>query len=91
MGISILVILRTETVFGLESHRDGATREIDVCQEQCITSCSRIPVIRKNSNQSRHPEGAYYLEWRENGKRVRLSIGKDAADANARRLRKKPS
>ena len=22
-------------------------------QEQCITSCSRIPVIRKNSNQSR--------------------------------------
>jgi hypothetical protein len=28
------------------------------------------------------------LEWREGGKRVRLSVGKDAADANARRLRK---
>jgi integrase/recombinase XerD len=41
-----------------------------------------------NGQQERHPEGAYYLEWREGGKRVRLSVGKDAADANARRLRK---
>jgi integrase/recombinase XerD len=41
-----------------------------------------------NGQQERHPEGAYYLEWRENGKRVRLSVGKDAADASARRLRK---
>jgi integrase len=38
--------------------------------------------------QERHPEGAYYLEWRENGRRVRLSVGKDAADAGARRQRK---
>jgi integrase/recombinase XerD len=36
----------------------------------------------------RHPEGAYYLEWRENGRRVRLSVGKDAAEAATRRLRK---
>src|ERR1700736_6574060 len=41
-----------------------------------------------NGQQERHPEGAYYLEWRENGKRVRLSVGKNAADASARRLRK---
>jgi integrase/recombinase XerD len=41
-----------------------------------------------NGHQERHPEGAYYLEWRENGRRVRLSVGKDAADASARRLRK---
>jgi integrase/recombinase XerD len=41
-----------------------------------------------NGQPERHPEGAYYLEWREGGKRVRLSVGKDAADANARRLRK---
>ena len=40
------------------------------------------------ASQERHPEGAYYLEWRESGKRVRLSVGKDAADASARRLRK---
>ncbi|MGA7924988.1 MAG: site-specific integrase [Candidatus Sulfotelmatobacter sp.] len=41
-----------------------------------------------NGHPERHPEGAYYLEWRENGKRVRLSVGKDAADASARRQRK---
>ena len=33
-------------------------------------------------------EGAYYLEWRERAKRVRLSVGKDPADASARRRRK---
>src|SRR5580700_5742562 len=41
-----------------------------------------------NGKQERHAEGAYYLEWREGAKRVRLSVGKDAADASARRLRK---
>ena len=35
-----------------------------------------------NGQQERHPEGAYYLEWRENGRRVRLSVGKDPADAS---------
>jgi integrase/recombinase XerD len=41
-----------------------------------------------NGKPERHDEGAYYLEWREGSKRVRLSVGKDAADAGARRLRK---
>lgn len=41
-----------------------------------------------DGSQERHPEGAYYIEWRENGKRIRLSVGKDAADAHAQRLRK---
>lgn len=41
-----------------------------------------------NGQPERHPDGAYYLEWRENGRRVRLSVGKDAADASARRQRK---
>jgi integrase/recombinase XerD len=41
-----------------------------------------------NGQPERHPEGAYYLEWRENGSRVRLSVGKDAQDAAARRHRK---
>ena len=45
-------------------------------------------VVVVNGNEERHPEGAYYLEWREGAKRVRLSVGKDAADASARRLRK---
>jgi integrase len=41
-----------------------------------------------NRKPEKHPEGAYYLEWREIGKRVRLSVGKDAQDAAARRQRK---
>jgi integrase len=41
-----------------------------------------------NGKQETHKEGAYYLEWREGAKRVRLSVGKDPADASARRLRK---
>src|SRR5271154_787622 len=45
-------------------------------------------VVVVNGKEERHPEGAYYLEWREGAKRVRLSVGKDAADASARRLRK---
>jgi integrase/recombinase XerD len=40
-----------------------------------------------NGKEERHPEGAYYIEWREGSKRMRASVGKDAADANARRLR----
>jgi integrase/recombinase XerD len=38
--------------------------------------------------QECHKEGAYYLEWREGSKRVRLSVGNDPADASARRQRK---
>lgn len=45
-------------------------------------------VVFVNGREERHTEGAYYLEWREGAKRVRLSVGKDAADASARRLRK---
>jgi integrase len=41
-----------------------------------------------NGQPERHPEGAYYLEWRESGRRVRLSVGKDASTATARRLQK---
>jgi integrase/recombinase XerD len=45
-------------------------------------------VVLVHGKEERHPEGAYYLEWREGAKRVRLSVGKDAADATVRRLRK---
>ncbi|HEY1270400.1 MAG TPA: site-specific integrase [Terriglobales bacterium] len=45
-------------------------------------------LVLVNGRQERHPEGAYYLEWREHGRRVRLSVGKDAQDAAARRQRK---
>ena len=45
-------------------------------------------VVLVNDQEERHPEGAYYLEWRQGSKRVRLSVGKDAQDAATRRLRK---
>jgi len=45
-------------------------------------------LVLVNGKEEKHPEGAYYLEWRQGSKRVRLSVGKDAADASTRRLRK---
>ena len=45
-------------------------------------------IVVVNGREERHLEGAYYIEWREGGKRVRLSVGKDAADASAKRQRK---
>jgi len=45
-------------------------------------------LVLVNGKQETHKEGAYYLEWRQGAKRVRLSVGKDPADASARRLRK---
>jgi len=45
-------------------------------------------LVTVNGHPERHSEGAYYLEWRENGRRIRLSVGKDPQDAAARRLRK---
>jgi integrase/recombinase XerD len=45
-------------------------------------------LVTFKGREERHAEGAYYLEWRENGRRVRLSVGKDPADASARRQRK---
>jgi hypothetical protein len=41
-----------------------------------------------NGKEERHPEGSYYIEWREGATRIRVSVGKNAADSNARRLRK---
>lgn len=41
-----------------------------------------------NGMEERHPEGAYYLEWREGTKRTRLSVGNDPATATARRMQK---
>ncbi len=48
----------------------------------------RPDLVIVNGKEERHPEGAYYLEWWAGSKRIRLSVGKDASDANARRLHK---
>jgi integrase len=45
-------------------------------------------VVLVKGREERHSEGAYYLEWYEGSKRIRLSVGKNAADASARRQRK---
>jgi integrase/recombinase XerD len=37
---------------------------------------------------AQHPEGAYYIEWREGNRRKRLSVGNDATEAYTQRLRK---
>ena len=41
-----------------------------------------------DGKEEKHTEGAYYLEWRDAGKSIRLSVGKDAQQANTRKLRK---
>jgi hypothetical protein len=48
----------------------------------------RPDLVLVNGRPERHPEGAYYLEWREKGRWIQLSVGKDAQDAAARRQRK---
>jgi len=48
----------------------------------------RPDLVVVNGHQERHQEGSYYLEWREGKKRRRLSVGKDAQEAEARRQRK---
>ena len=45
-------------------------------------------VVMVNNKEEKHPEGGYYLEWRENGKRVRLGVGTSPADADAKKVRK---
>jgi hypothetical protein len=44
--------------------------------------------VMVNDRQEKHPEGAYYLDWNEDGKRRRMSVGNDAASAYNSRVRK---
>ena len=45
-------------------------------------------LVKINGVEEKHPEGAYYVEWRDGAKRIRVSVGKNAADAAAARQRK---
>src|SRR5437879_2915604 len=36
-----------------------------------------------DNKEERHPEGSYYIDWSQNGKRIRKSVGKDASRASA--------
>jgi len=48
----------------------------------------RSDVVIVKGNEERHSEGMYYIEFRENGKRIRQAAGKDAEEAHERRLAK---
>jgi integrase/recombinase XerD len=45
-------------------------------------------VVLIGDKEEKHSEGAYYLDWREGTKRIRLSVGTDAQEAAALRQRK---
>jgi integrase/recombinase XerD len=45
-------------------------------------------VVLVGEREERHPEGAYYISWYEGKRLIRLSVGKDATNATARRLQK---
>ena len=38
-------------------------------------------IVVVDGRKERHAEGSYYLDWNENSKRIRQSVGKNAADA----------
>ena len=42
----------------------------------------RPDLVLVNDKVERHPEGAYYLEFRQNGKRIRQNAGRDAEEAD---------
>ncbi|MEI9978964.1 MAG: hypothetical protein WDN23_08145 [Edaphobacter sp.] len=44
--------------------------------------------VMVDGRQEKHPEGAYYLDWTEDGKRTRVSVGTDATAAYNCRVRK---
>jgi len=45
-------------------------------------------VVLVNGKEELHPEGGYYIEWRENTKRIRISVGKDPIEAAVQHQRK---
>ena len=47
-------------------------------------------VILVKGKEERHPEGQYYIEWRD-PKRKREKVGTDAAEADTRRDVTKPN
>ena len=79
----------------MPNHQVNLTKRIQTAQgsRYCpivLSANGRVKpdFVHVSGKQEHHREGAYYIEWREGGRRKRLSVGKDAADANARRLRK---
>ena len=67
--------------------------KIDKGTRYCPVSISangrvKPDAVMVDGKEERHTEGAYYLDWYEGAKRVRVSVGNDAASAGAQRQRK---
>ena len=45
-----------------------------------------VVVNEATGKQEQHAEGSYYLDWYEGTKRIRMSVGKNAAKADSKRL-----
>ncbi len=62
---------------------DGSTRYCPVV----LASNGRVKpdYVLVDDKPVHHPEGNYYLDWYEGAKRIRRSVGKDAAQASAKR------
>lgn len=48
----------------------------------------KADVVLVDGREEKHTEGAYYIEWRESGKRIRLSVGTNAQDAANAKFKK---
>jgi hypothetical protein len=42
-----------------------------------LTDASSGDLVLVNGKEEAHPEGAYYLEWRQGKNRIRVSVGKE--------------
>ena len=45
-------------------------------------------VVKVQGVEQRHDEGVYYIDWRADGKRYRVTVGRDATEAENRRQAK---
>lgn len=73
----------------MQSHQTSPHQGLRFCPVVLSTNGRVKPDwVIVNGKEERYIEGAYYIEWRDGSKRIRESVGKNAADANARRLRK---
>lgn len=71
---------------GLEvnlTKRVMVTKNGETEQRYCSVLWSKNGLLRPHwvnvaGQEEEHPEGSYYLEWRENGRRVRKSVGNDS-------------
>ena len=65
---------------------DGAWKRYPVVLNR--NGSIKANVVLMGEREVAAPDGNYILDWYENGKRMRKSVGKDAADAQVAKERK---